>query len=225
MAGYISARFEKDLLPTSNQVRVIVRNLDEGPVPPLPTAAYFPTDPDELRGFLVLEYVSDIFGENYVRVATLSDITTYTTLSLDTFEDATTDFVSAAVAPGDVLTVVQPDPELWNSEEYPSLTYEFAVDTVLSATQITLTKPLPAFAASLNWTITARSLSGTEGVTRRNGSPAPGTVFRDVRFNRYVANALTANDYVTAVKAGMDTLSNEVTGAGLVDETYTSEPS
>lgn len=225
MAGYISARFEMDELPTSNQVRIIIRNLDQGSVPPSPGPSYFPTDPDDLQSFLVLEYVSDAIGERYIRVADLADVAALNALPLNTLEDVGVDFVAAGVVNGDVIEIVQPDTELWNSEEYPSITYQFAVQSVLSSTQITIAGAFPAFANGLNWSIATRSLSGTAGVTHREGSPAGGTLFRDTRFNRYFTEAVAATNYVTAVKAGMDALATEVTGAGLVSESYTASPS
>lgn len=224
MAGYISARVEQDALPTSNQVRAIIRNVDQGVVPPTPNATYFPTDPDDLRAFLVLEYVSDVIGERYVRVATLADLTAYAVTPLNTFEDLSTDFVAAGVTAGDIIEIVQPDSELWNSEEYPTTVFQFAVATVVSTTQITVEGALPSFQTSLNWSLSARGISGTAGVTRREGTPAGGTLFRDSRFNRYFTDAVASTDYVSAVKAGMTTLATEVTGDGLIAETFTVSP-
>lgn len=224
MAGYISARFEKTDLPTSGLVRIVVRNLDQGTVPPAPTSSYFPTEPNTLRPFLVLEYVSDSVGERYVRVADLSDLTTYSQVALDTFEDGSADFVSAGVIPGDLITVFPSDTEQWTSEEYPGSTFTFSVASVLSATQIQLTKPLPVFQRDLSWAIDERGISGTTGITRRNGSPAVATTFLDVRFNNYFSDALTAENFTVAVKSGLDGLATESTGSGLTSESYTATP-
>ena len=56
-------------------------------VPPVPTLSYFPTEPDLLRDFVLLEYVNDAVGERLVRVANINDINTYLVRRLKVFED------------------------------------------------------------------------------------------------------------------------------------------
>lgn len=222
MSVHLSYTFEKDELPTSPAVRVITRNRDDGDVPPSPGPSYFPTFPDDLREFLVVQYLGDSLGESFVRIATLADLTTYTTRSLDTFEDATADFVGDGVLPGDVLDISILDPNSWTSDEYPSSNpFQFSVLSVISATQLQVAVPFPAFATNLTWAITARSISGTLGKTRRNGSPVVSSIYRDSRFNRRFLTAVDAENYVAAAKADIASLVNDSMSANLVDETAT----
>lgn len=222
MTSFLSADFEKDFLSTSDQVRVIVRNRDDGVVPPSPSATYFPTEPDALRGFIVVEYVSDVIGERFVRVATTTDFSTLTARPLDTFEDLGTDFVIGGVATGDLIEITLADPQLWTSAEYPGTSpFTFVVSSVISATQITTSTPLPAFAAGLNWSIPSRSITGTAGVTRRQGSPAGPAELLDTRFNNLFSSAILAENFVAATKASMTILASNDAAANLVDESFT----
>jgi hypothetical protein len=226
MASFVSARFEKDELPITDQVRIILRNLDQGNVPPQPSTSYFPTDPDELQPFVVSEFVSRVTGENFVRIADLSDLDTLTVLVLNTLEDMTTDFIAAGVIASDLIEITLVEPEIWTSEEYPGTNpFVFSVSAVLSATQIEVALPFPAFGNALNWDIPARSLNGTAGVTLRSTVPPDSTTFLERRFNRYFIDAVAATNFVTATKADLDALANESVGAGLVSESYTAEPS
>lgn len=226
MASFVSARFEKDELPITGQVRIIVRNLDQGNVPPQPSTSYFPTDPDSLQPFIVSEFVSRVTGENYVRVASLADLDTLTVLPLTLLEDTTVDFVAAGVVATDLVEITPTNPEVWTSEEYPGTTpFVFQVGAVVSSTQLSLTLALPAFMNAVNWSIPTRSLSGTAGVTLREGDPANSTTFLERRFNRYFTDAVAATNFVTATKADLDALASESVGAGLTSESYTGEPS
>jgi len=225
MASFVSARFEKDELLVTDQVRIIVRNLDQGNVPPQPSTSYFPTDPDTLQPFVVLDFISRVTGETFVRVASLSDLDTLTNLALNVFEDTAADFVTAGVVAGDNLEITLPAAEVWTSEEYPGANpFTFAVSTVISATQLEVSLPFPAFQNALSWGIPARSLTGTTGVTIRNTDPADSTTLLDRRFNRYFTNAVAATNFVTATKADLTALANESVGAGLVSESFTAEP-
>jgi len=225
MPSFVSARFEKDELSNTELVRIVVRNLDQGNVPPQPSTAYFPTDPDALQPFVVAEFISRASGENFVRVATLSDLDTITTLTLNTWEDLGTDFVAAGVTAGDTLEVTLTEPEIWTSEEYPGTNpFSFTISAVLSATQLEVSLPFPAFGNALFWGIPARSLTGTTGVTIRNTNPPDTTTYLDRRFNRYFTDAVAATNFVTATKADLTALANESVGAGLVSESYTAEP-
>jgi hypothetical protein len=225
MSAYVSVTFEKTALSTSGRVRVIVRYLDQGPVPPAPTATYFPTQPDELNVFGIAEYVNDVSGERWVRVATLADIGSITELPLNTFESATADFVTAGVAAGDVLELTITEPEQWTSIEYPGTNpFSFVVTSVVSATQLTVTPNLPGFLADINWSIPTRTINNNDGVARREGSPAGPVNVRDRRFNAYFPDAVAAENFVSATKAQLDALANEGTGAGLVNENYTGQP-
>lgn len=225
MAAFISARFEKTLLPVSDQVRVIVRSLDQGDVPPLPSATYFPTQPTAFRDFIVGEYVNDVVGERFARIASLADTTTLSVLSLNTFEAALGNFVVAGVAAGDILEVQLPDATVWTSEEYPTASpFQFLIASVVSATRLTVSQPFPSFLANATWSIPARSINNTDGVTHRSGSPAGPVEFLDQRFNSYFLNALDAENFVIATKASMETLTNAGTGDALVSESFTAGP-
>jgi len=222
MSVFVSYVFEKDQLTVAPTLRVITRNRDDGGVPPSPSVSYFPTLPNELREFLVLQYLDDVLGETYVRVATLSDISTYTVRALDTFEDSTANFSGAGVGFGDILEISVVNPETWTSSEYPSSNpFQFSVLGVISPTKIQIATPFPVFAANLTWSIPLRSISGIQGITRRNGSPSPGTIFRDGRHNRRFLTAVDGENYVVSAKAALLSLVNESMGSTLVDETGT----
>ena len=222
MSVFVSYVFEKDQLTTAPTLRVITRNRDDGGVPPSPTTSYFPTLPNELREFLVLKYLDDNLGETYERIATLSDITGYPVLQLNTFEDTTTNFSTAGVGFADILEVSLLDPEPWVSSEYPSGNpFQFSVLSVVSATKILLATPFPVFAKDLTWSIPLRGISGIQGITRRTGSPAPGTTFRAGRYNRRFLTAVDGENYVVAAKAAILSLVNESMGSTLIDETGT----
>jgi hypothetical protein len=226
MSSYLSADFEKDYLAASEQVRVIVRSRDDGDVPPSPSALYYPTDPDLLVNFIVGEYISDVVGERFVRVATTTDVGSLSALSLVEFYDSTADFISAGVGSGDVLNVTISDATLWTSSEYPSPSpFLFYVEDVLSATRLRVSYPFPAFAAGLTWDIPVRSISGTGGVTRRYGNPVGPVEFLDRRFNALFNSLAQADAFVAATKASMTSLVTDDAVAGLVDESYTATPS
>jgi len=225
MASYVSAYFEKTALPASGRARVIVRQLDDGTVPPQPSPTYFPTSPNELNTFSVVEYVNDVVGERYVRVATLTDISVITALPLDTFESPSANFIGAAVVPGDILEVILAEPAAWTSDEYPTGNpFSFVVTAVISATRLQVTPSFPGFAANLVWSIPARGVSSVDGVTHRQGTPPGPVLVRDTRFNSYWPDAVTADSFVAATKAQLDSLARESNGAGLVSEKYTGTP-
>lgn len=223
MSAYISATFEKTLLPTTTQVRVILRNRDDGSVPPAPSTIWFPTNPDDLRYNIVGQFRSRTAGEQYINIATLPDLTDVNkpVRLLNTLEDLAVDFTAANVAQGDLLTVTLSDTEIWNSDVYSGNPFQFTVAQIISATQITVTTPFPAFAKALSWSIPARSLTGVAGVTIRDGDPADSLLFRDSRFQRYYGTALEAENSVIAMKAKLTALATEVVGASLTTETVT----
>lgn len=222
-ASYVSARFEKtDLTSTGNGIRSIVRNLDDGGVPPVPNAGYRPTSPDALRPFLLLEYVNDAIGERYVRVCTLADLDTYTERALTCFEVVGADFVTAAVAPGDLLRLWPPNDALWASEEYPAAPFLFTVLSVDSPERLTLTAPIPSALANLSWEIAGKASGALNGRPRRVGFPAAGSLFKDTRFNRYHGSVAELDAYVAAVKAGIDALAAHSTSTTLSNESYSS---
>ena len=225
MPSYISAAFEKTYLPVTEQVRIIVRNLDQGNVPPAPSTMYYPTQPNELRNFAVVEYINDSLGERWSRVATVADFTTLTVRSLNVFRSITADFITAGVVAGDTLAVTFTNPAYWTSTEYPTSTpFYFTVASVIDANNLSIDRPFPAFKSNMIWTIPARAINGTDGVTRRDGSPAPGSSFLDQRFNAYFNDVVTAENFVIAVKAGMDALTNVDSLASLTNENYTAKP-
>lgn len=225
MTSYVSARFEKTDLPLTGQTRIIVRNLDQGPVPPQPSGTYYPTHPDELQTFIVAEFVSRATGENYVRVATLADLTDEVVLTLNTFEDTTADFITAGVVSGDTLHLTLTSPELWTSEEYPGTNpFMFTVSSVVSATQLTITGQFPAFHRDLTWEIPDRSIAGTAGVTIRAGNPPNSSTFLERRFNKYFTSAVAATNFVSATKADLIALANAKVDTDLGSESFTAEP-
>lgn len=222
MPAYISVVFEKAQLVTSEQVRVIVRNRDDGSVPPAPSPVHFPTQPNALQNFIVGQYISSVTGESFTRIATTSDLNTYSTLPLNTLEDQNVDFIAAGVSAGNILTINLADPELWTSTEYPGTNpFSFSVAAVLSSTAIRVVQPFPAFLNSVEWEIATASLSSATGVTRRNGLPSAGTYFLDRRFNRIFPTVVEAENAVVAMKADITALTNETVGDTLTTETVT----
>jgi len=228
VTAYVSATFEKTNLPDSGRVRIIARYLDQGPVPPPPSPTYFPTIPSELRVFAIAEYVNDSVGERWVRVATLADISGISSITerkLTTFESALGNFVASGVLPGDVLELIIPEPAQWTSIEYPGTNpFSFVITAVLSPTQLTITPPLPSFRSNINWSIPARTINNNDGVARRDGSPTGPVLVRDSRFDAYFPDAVAAENFVAATKAGLDALANTSTGSELVNENYTGVP-
>lgn len=222
MSAYISATFEKTLLPATSQVRVILRNRDDGGVPPSPSVSYFPTNPDDLKYNIVGQFLSRTQGESFIAIATLADLTNVSrpVRALDTLEDLATDFVTAGVDHNDLLTVTLSDVEPWNSDVYSGNPFQFTVQSV-TTTRITVTPPFPAFANTLSWAIPARSLSGIAGVTIRNGNPGNTLFFRDSRFQRYYSTALEAETSVIAMKASLTSLATATVGATLTTEVVT----
>lgn len=161
-----------------------------------------------------------------MRVATVADFTAYTELALTRFEDTGADFITAGVAPGDIIEVTLAAAEVWTSEEYPGTNpFTFVVDSVISATQLQTTQALPAFGNALTWNIPTRSITGSAGTTIRNTDPADSTRFLERRFNRYFTDAVAAENFVVATKADVRALASTSTGAGLVNESYTGVPS
>jgi hypothetical protein len=225
-ASYISARFERsDLYSTVGKQRCILRYLDDGTVPPLPDVTYFPTAPDLLRDFLLIEYVNDVVGERLVRIANLTDINTYTVRRLRVFQDPTADFVAAGVTAGDELQISLAVPEEWISEEYPDALLRFEVESVDSATQLTMVLPFPSFKTTLNWSIAARSISGAAtGVTRRETLPAPLTWVLDRRINLLFDSVPEMDSFTAASKTLIDSLARASTSSRIASENYTSRP-
>lgn len=223
MAAYVSAAFEKSFLPSSGRIRIVVRNLDQGDVPPSPSATYFPTQPAALRKFIVVDYISDTIGERWNRVATVADINTLTPRSLNVLEAASGNFIASGVLSGDIVEITLSEPAAWTSAEYPTTNpFQFTVVSVLSATQIQVSPDLPAFLTNMNWSIPARSINNTDGITRRAGSPPGPASFLDVRFNNYFTDVVTADNFVIATKADMDALAAASSATALTSENYTS---
>jgi hypothetical protein len=223
-ASYVSLYFEKtDLWTQLGQQRCIVRNLDDGPVPPLPGPGYYPTEPDSLRECFVGQYIDDTLGERLLRAATLADIGSYAYLPLTTFESVGAGFLG--VFPGDVLTVTIPVVAEWQSGEYPSAVFSFSITGSLSDDALTVLVPFPSFKSGISWEVPSRGLSGTlNGTTRRTGSPAPGTIFRDRRFNTLWPSVPQLDAFVAATKAQIDALGQTSTSSNLTSESYTSRP-
>lgn len=229
MTAYISARFEKDTLPSGLTVRVITRNIDQGAVPPSPTATYFPTHPDEYQTFIVGSYIDETQGEEFVRVAVLADLTAEVYRPLQVFSE-TGAFLS--VLADDQLEINPiPTDDRWISEEYPSSTFVSTITSVTDDSNVVLATELPAFALNLTWTITRPSTgatiaTGTAGATRREGVvPGGGTQdFLEKRFNSYFTTAVAAENFVVSVKTNMTALSNEALGESLTTEQFTAEP-
>lgn len=223
-ASYVSVYFENtDLYTQLGQQRCIVRNIDDGGVPPIPAPNYFPTEPDTLRGCITAEYVDDTVGERLVRIATLGDIGSYAVVPLNVFESIGAGY--GVVIPGDLLHVTIPNAAEWTSEEYPSTSFTFSVSGVLSANQVSITGVFPSFKTGVSWSIPARGLSGIlNGTTRRAGSPPSGTIFRDYRFNTLWASVPQRDAFIAASKAQIDALGQTSTSAATVSERYTSRP-
>lgn len=236
MPTFISATFEKDDLPVAEKTRIIVRNVDQGGVPPAPSATYFPTQPDDFCPFIVGEYVSDTVGENFNRVATLSDLSTYEYSRMNLFRD--NDGGLASVLSGDILYVAPSPPELWISDEYPS-TYTLSgvgqtlVNTVLTpvdALHVTVAKEFPSFLSTgFTWRIyrgTTLIASGVNATLRReNITYGVGTqLFLEKRFNAYFDSPVAAENFVISTKAAMIALANEGVAAELADENFTALP-
>lgn len=222
MSAYISVVFEKARLVTSGQVRVIVRNRDDGSVPPLPNVSYYPTHPNDLQDFIVGQYLNNVSGDAFARIATLTDISTLTVRPLNVFRDLSVDFLAASVAAGDLLQVQLIDPELWTSVEYTDTNpHIFQIQSVINATTITLTKPFPAYLYGASWSIPARNLTSATGFTQREGLPSNGTYFLDSRYNRLYSNVVDSENSVIAMKADILALTDESAGAGLTTEVIT----
>lgn len=219
-ASYVSARFEKlDLTSSIGSVRCIVRNLDDGPVPPPPNPGYFPTSPDALRDFLVIEYINDTIGERLVRVATLADLMTYSPRQLIGFE-APVDFVTAGVSGGDVLSITLPDNSEWVSEEYPASPFYFGISNVASPTQLELNTPIPSFKTAVSWEVIGKISGSLNGKTRRETFLVPGTTFLDRRMNLLFPDVPTMDIFVAATKATMQALGTTSTSSTLTSENY-----
>lgn len=220
-ASYVSARFEKtDLTASLGAIRCIVRALDDGPVPPPPSAGYYPTSPDALRNFLVLEYVNDTVGERYSRIASLSDTAGLTARALTAFECSAATFITNGVVPGDYLEILLPNTLEWQGEEYPAAPYRFLISNVLSETQLTVVNPIPSFKPLVSWTIAGKASGSLNGYPRRSGFPAAGSVFLDSRANLFFPDVPTLDAFEAATKAGLDALATSSTSTTLVSENY-----
>lgn len=213
-SSYISMRFEK------SSGRCIVRNLDDGGVPPPPSAGYRPTTPDSLRECLVIEYVNDTLGERMVGVATLAEITSLTVRALDSFEAAGADFIAAGVTAGDVLQVSPPDASVWASEEFPASPYLFTVLSVPTAERLVLSAPLPGWLPLLSWEIAGKASGSLNGYPRRSGFPAAGSTFRDSRMPVFFTTIADLDAFVASTKSQLDALAASSTSSALSSESY-----
>lgn len=225
VASYVSARFENAEIPALEQVRCIIRNRDDGAVPPVPSPTYFPTSPDLLRPFCVVEFVNDVLGERLVRIATLSDITFYgpSATQLIRFEATGADFVAAGVTSGDTLEITLPESTEWLSEEYPALPFQFGVSTVISPTVLEITRPFPSFKTALSWSVIGKTSGSFTGTTRRPGIVA-GNICLDTRFNLLFNDVASLDAFVAAAEAGLDALGAASTSSTLTSFNYTSKP-
>jgi len=224
MTAYISAKFEKDVLPVSNTVRVITRNIDNGDVPPNPSAVYFPTFPDDFQPFIRAQYHNDVTGESVDQAAELSDFISLFYSPLNIFEDSTASLGPVLV--GDTLTITLSPTELWTSQEYPSVTFVFTVDALISATQVFIAEQFPGFQLNMTWAISrgiSPIVSGVVGATRRFGVTAPGQKFLERRFNSYFLSAIEAENFIEATKAEMVALANEDVGVTVIED-FTAGP-
>lgn len=221
VASYVSARFENTEIPALGRVRCIVRNLDDGAVPPVPGPTYFPTSPDELRAMLVVEYVNDTLGERLARIATLADLTTYgfTPVPLTRFGITGADFIAAGVTSGDTLEVTIPEPTEWLSEEYPSTPFQFGVSTVISATELELSRPFPSFKTNVSWNVLGRVSGSLTGRTRRPGK-VPGDLFLESRFNLLFNDVASLDAFTAAARASLDGLASSSTSSTLTSFNY-----
>ncbi len=222
VASYVSARFENAEIPALSRVRCIVRNLDDGPVPPVPGPAYFPTSPDALRPICVIEYPSAILGERLSRIATLADLSTYSQASLVLFSDASANFIVAGVGPGDILEVTAPEVTEWQSEEYPATPFQFGVITVHSATLIEVTRPFPSFKTALSWRVLGKNSGNLTGTTLRPGV-TPGDTFLDTRFNLLFNDVASLDAFTESAKASLDALGSASTSSTLTSFNYSSQ--
>lgn len=225
-SNYVSATFEVGYqAPPIDAYRCIVRCRDDGPVPPVPTPAYFPTHSNLLRDFLIFEHVNDVVGERLVGIATFADITTYGVQRLNRLVDPTADFLAAGVQAGDLVQFDLSNPEAWVSSEYPDASLRFAVGSVIDATTIEFGAPLPAWRSGLSWSIEARSLTrrGT-GRTVRSSAPAPLERFRDRRYQAWFGSSPDLDAFVAATKTSLDILALTATQADVDNaiENYTS---
>lgn len=226
-SNYVSATFETVYqAPPLDAYRCIVRNKSDGPVPPAPSATYFPTHSNLLRDFLVFEHVSDVLGERLVRVTTPADVEAIDPQRLDHFTDATADFVAAGVQAGDLLQIYMAQPEAWSSVEYPDAGLRFVVASVVDATTLKMIVPFPAWRKGLSWTIANRGLTrAATGRTLREGSPAALERYRDRRYQAWFGSSADMDVFVSATKMALDLLALQVTQAesALAQENYTSK--
>jgi len=214
-------RFEKrDISPVTPALRCIVRNLDDGGVPPTPGINYRPTSPDSLRECLVVEYVNDTLGERMTGVATLAEITSLTARQLDSFEVFGADFVGAGVVPGDVLEVIPPNSAVWDSEEFPTSPYYFTVATVSTLERLVLTAPLPGWLPLVSWAIAGKTSGSLNGYPRRSGFPTAGSTFRDSRMPTFFTSVADLDAFVESTKSQLDALSSSSTASTLTSESY-----
>lgn len=225
-ANYVSATFETLYqAPPTDAYRCIVRNRDDGPVPPQPAATYFPTDSNLLRDFFVFEHVSDILGERLVRVMTPADVDAIATQKLVRFTDASVDFMAAGVQAGDLLQIFMAQPEVWTSIEYPDASLRFPVAEVIDATTIEMSVPFPSWRKGLSWTIANRGLTrASSGRTVREGTPAPLDLYRDRRYQTWFGSTPDMDAFVSATKTSLDLLALQATQAAVNTqrEDYTS---
>lgn len=233
MPVYISARFEKNTLPIPDLTRVITRNLDQGAVPPTPNANYFPTDPDDYREFIVAEWVSDVVGESFVRVAIQDPNDDFNALSyrpMNKFSDISGN-LSLALG-NDILEIYPVDTTLWTSQEYPASSFRFIVTGLVDANNILVSPEIPSFITGLSWKIfrvTPPSVleveitAGSLGIPRRDGLLVPGE-FREKRFNSYFTTPIAASNFVSATKISMQVLTDALLALEISTEDYTAGP-
>ena len=225
MSAYISAIFEKTQIvtPSVTKVRLIMRNRDDGVVPPTPGPTYFPTQPNTLA-YCIIGSASGAV-ESYVGIADMAEMTSVTARALDWMDDTTVNFSTAGVLVNDVIQVNITDPQYWTSAEYPGTNpFQFIVKTVApgaNVNRLELYTSFPAFYNGFNWTIPRLGLSGYAGRTLRNTTPGGTFQFRDYRFNQVFTTVVDLETAVTAMKADMLSLTNAVTGSELVNETVT----
>lgn len=226
-SNYVSATFETVYqAPPIDSYRCIVRNKDDGPVPPAPSLTYFPTHTNLLRDFLIFEHVSDTLGERLVRVMTPADVETIYVQRLNRFTDPTVDFVAAGVVQGDLLQIRMQQPEVWQSVEYPDANLRFVVLSVIDSTTLEMAVPFPAWRKGLSWSIANRGLTrSSTGRTLREGSPAPLDLYRDRRYQTWFGSSPDLDAFVGATKTSLDLLALQVTQAAATtqQENYTSK--
>jgi hypothetical protein len=226
-SNYVSATFETLYqAPPLDAYRCIVRNKDDGPVPPVPSLTYFPTHTDLLRDFLVFEHVSDVLGERLVKIMAPSEVETVYVQRLNRFTDATVDFLAAGVQAGDLLQIFMAQPEVWMSAEYPDASLRFVVASVIDATTLEIAVPFPAWRRNLSWSIATRGLTASAtGRTLREGSPASLERYRDRRYQTWFGSSPDLDAFVASTKTSLDLLALQVTQAAAVSqqENYTSK--